>query len=93
MKKAITLGRKTFESGYNFKNIVKAEIEKQGIQYTRMVHHIEDPYQYKRYKSEYVGQSVWVYQKDSDMGVLFLQTDFIDTPDNFLSQQIELLLT
>lgn len=91
-----TLGRKTFNNGYNLKTEVENILKKNGIGYKRIVHKVEDPYEKRRYKPEYVGQCCWIYQNDRSEilrniklpGILVKQSDFVDAPENALEDYL-----
>lgn len=94
----VTLGRKTFNDGYNLKDEVTAIMDKNGIKYTKVVHHIEDPYDKRRYRPEFVGQSVWIYQNKEHLtsgfrgGVLVKQTDIAEAPAGWLEEYLKTAL-
>ena len=90
--KVETLGRKTYKEGYNLRSEVKAILDKNGIKYHSIVLKVEDPYEKKRFKPEFVGQCVWIYQNMKRLlsgtrsGVLVKQTDLIDAPAGWLEE-------
>jgi len=97
----MTLGRKTFMEGFNLKTEVEKLLKKNGISYKRIVHHIEDPYEKRHYKKEFVGQCLWIYQKDNSSatlshiripGILVRQTDLIDAPEGWLEEYLQTAL-
>ena len=87
-----TLGRKTYNEGYNLKDEVKKLLDKNGIKYHSIVLKIEDPYEKRRFKPEFVGQCVWIYQTEKRLlsgtrsGVLVKQTDLIGAPAGWLEE-------
>jgi len=93
-----TLGRKTYDQGYNLKDEVKTIMDKNGIKYHSIVHKIEDPYEKRRFKPEFVGQCVWIYQNEKRLlsgtrsGVLVKQTDLIDAPAGWLEEFLKTAL-
>ena len=60
----MTKGQKSFNDGFNLKNEIQNEIDKRNFKVLpKLIHHIESPYQKRRYKPEFVGQEVWVYRE------------------------------
>lgn len=98
MDKVLTLGRKSYNEGYNLKDEVKAILDKNGISYRSLRHMVEDPYEKRRFKPEYVGQCVWIYQNDTTLssgrkvGVLVKQTDVNGAPEGWLEEFLKTAL-
>jgi hypothetical protein len=75
----MTHGQTTFNNGFNLKTEIQKEIDKHNFKLLpKLIHHIESPYQKRRFKAEFVGQEVWIYRKKiGDMfGVLISQEDW-----------------
>lgn len=64
--KELTRGIESFNKGFNLKEAISELLKKNKIEYKRIVFYKESPYQKKKYKKEFVGQEVWVMDKNDE---------------------------
>jgi len=58
------------------KKQILIELCKMGITYSKAIFHPVSPYQKRRYKPEYVGWELWLYNGKSQYGFLLTEEDF-----------------